>query len=384
MRIGDVLKSVDDEEDEKVVRSSSSCNSSKRSSSKLEFSKLKDKIENVSQERSEKNEVGCKFDDEGLKSSNSVTHMVDDSSGGHVKDVSFTLGLGVGLIFLTAATKKQFTKMMELRSEMETLIQEVKDERHRKDATVKPSESSDTLVSSAITSTEVGSMDNHANIMSCVTCVSSYPLEEVENTMACDNHLQCDIPRNEDWRPEIDQLEAEVEAELQRLQLRLDAEDLSEHPQQQRTEAQLIVQQIAHEESLTANRGEVDDPDGGEEQNGICPDELKRRLRKLLEEREQQRAEVLESTTESSGFGEVDNTDVAESGEQNGGVSPKTLERRLNELLEVRQQERIEELELALECVQRKLLQKELEVSWWKDIAHLISQHVSDVINLPR
>jgi hypothetical protein len=44
---------------------------------------------------------------------------------------------------------------------------------------------------------------------------------------------------------------------------------------------------------------------------------------------------------------------------QNYGVSPRELERKLHELLNQRQQERIEELEYQLLSLERKLLEKE-------------------------
>ncbi|KAF0902842.1 hypothetical protein E2562_019152 [Oryza meyeriana var. granulata] len=46
-------------------------------------------------------------------------------------------------------------------------------------------------------------------------------------------------------------------------------------------------------------------------------------------------------------------------------------ERRLHELLHQRNQERIEELELALKRAEKKLVEKEMEVSMWKDTAKL-------------
>lgn len=58
------------------------------------------------------------------------------------------------------------------------------------------------------------------------------------------------------------------------------------------------------------------------------------------------------------------------------GVPPTELERRLHELLEARQQERIKELEAALERAMLKLREKEAEISWWKDTARLLSHHV--------
>lgn len=51
------------------------------------------------------------------------------------------------------------------------------------------------------------------------------------------------------------------------------------------------------------------------------------------------------------------------------GVSAVELERRLHELLHERNRDRIEELEAALRCAEKKLVEKEMEVSLWKDTA---------------
>lgn len=56
-----------------------------------------------------------------------------------------------------------------------------------------------------------------------------------------------------------------------------------------------------------------------------------------------------------------------------GGVSARALERRLHELLQKRQQDRIVELESALDSAQRRLHEKEREVVWWRDAAKLVS-----------
>lgn len=56
-----------------------------------------------------------------------------------------------------------------------------------------------------------------------------------------------------------------------------------------------------------------------------------------------------------------------------GGVSARALERRLYELLQKRQQERIVELEAALDATQRRLHEKEREVVWWRDAAKLVT-----------
>jgi hypothetical protein len=51
------------------------------------------------------------------------------------------------------------------------------------------------------------------------------------------------------------------------------------------------------------------------------------------------------------------------------GVSAVELERRLRELLHEQNRERIEELEAALRCAEKKLAEKEMEVCLWKDTA---------------
>lgn len=61
---------------------------------------------------------------------------------------------------------------------------------------------------------------------------------------------------------------------------------------------------------------------------------------------------------------------------ENYSVPPVELERRLHEVLEERQQQRIYELETALERAMHYLEEKQRELSWWKDTARLVSQHV--------
>ncbi|GAA0158140.1 hypothetical protein LIER_15242 [Lithospermum erythrorhizon] len=72
----------------------------------------------------------------------------------------------------------------------------------------------------------------------------------------------------------------------------------------------------------------------------------------------------------------VDPSPKAIHNEEQYGVSPYELESRLHELLEARQQERINELEEALHCATQKIQEKERELSWWKDNAKLFFQHV--------
>jgi len=86
---------------------------------------------------------------------------------------------------------------------------------------------------------------------------------------------------------------------------------------------------------------------------------------------------------EMAGYGngaDDDSGDVVEDDEQEdddddnayyNGVSAVELERRLHELLHQRNRDRIEELEAALQRAEKKLVEKEMEVSLWKDTAKL-------------
>ena len=65
---------------------------------------------------------------------------------------------------------------------------------------------------------------------------------------------------------------------------------------------------------------------------------------------------------------EDDDNDHDDNAEYNG-VSAVQLERRLHELLHERNRDRIEELDAALRRAEQKLVEKEMEVSLWKDTA---------------
>ncbi|XP_051137424.1 protein POLAR LOCALIZATION DURING ASYMMETRIC DIVISION AND REDISTRIBUTION-like [Andrographis paniculata] len=64
-------------------------------------------------------------------------------------------------------------------------------------------------------------------------------------------------------------------------------------------------------------------------------------------------------------------------------VPARELERKLHELLEARQQERITELETTLDRAMLKLGEKEREVAWWKDTARLIAGNLPPIPNPP-
>jgi TATA-binding protein-associated factor Taf7 len=112
-----------------------------------------------------------------------------------------------------------------------------------------------------------------------------------------------------------------------------------------------------------ASRSCVDDGDGGDavaQENGEQEEEEE-------DEEEEEYDDDEDELSEGHG-GAVDS-----SSPPHGGVSARALERRLHELLQRRQQDRIVQLEAALDGAQRRLQEREREVVWWRDAAKLVS-----------
>lgn len=243
-------------------------------------------------------------------------------SGQFVKDNgSFNLGVACGLIYLIVASKNELTKMVELRTQMELLLQNAKEGLQRKNAPfdAKPLELNEMNIASSTTDFHQASSSSSG---------SQFSLQSGVVRDGCSEYI-----RNEEGEGErdecvagMDQLEAELEAELERLQLQLDSENDSsnfEYPQQRL--------KASRDCALVIDCDEAEPPDYAE-----MPCDY--------------------------------------------GVPALELERRLHQVLEARQEDRIKELEVALEYTKRKLHEKETEVSWWKETATaaLVSHRVPD------
>ncbi|KAK4361398.1 hypothetical protein RND71_020350 [Anisodus tanguticus] len=148
--------------------------------------------------------------------------------------------------------------------------------------------------------------------------------EESEITCSHDHPLKCKSKGNEK-NLEMNQLEEELEVELERLQFHLDSEVMLKYPTQQHAEIM---------DGYSSGEGSL-----------------------------------------STSFAEVCNPNPCVTTLENCGVPAEELKRRLDELLQTRQEERIKELESALESTMQKLEEKEKEVCWWRDTAKVISQH---------
>ncbi|XP_057958192.1 protein POLAR LOCALIZATION DURING ASYMMETRIC DIVISION AND REDISTRIBUTION-like [Malania oleifera] len=266
--------------------------------------------------------------DNELSSSNSEEcgggSEVIHESGRCKQETCFNLGVGFGLIFLIATSKNELNKMMELRTEMETFLQNVKKEWQGKDTYSKTVDSNDNFSYSTTESIEGSNANGH---MPPQYHIESSIKQSLETPMLCKQYSECDKLGEEEHVKGMDQLEAELEAELERLELHLDIEDSLEQSQQQRIEVD--IEDTAPRGSLSTTFGEAVDPPETSirKQFGVCPNEL---------------------------------------------------ERRLHEVVEARQQERIKELEAALDSANHMIREKEMEALWWKETMQLISQKVPE------
>ncbi|XP_062098699.1 protein POLAR-like 1 [Humulus lupulus] len=247
-----------------------------------------------------------------------VSAPESEDSGRCRRDASFNLGIACGLLYLIGESKNEMTKMVEVRKQMEMLLHDIRDELQKNNSNGKLT---DNFAYSANNFRESSNFNTQLSPHANFTGTTSYVVPESETILKCDDSTKHIM--HEQRLGEMDELEAELAAEFERLQLSLDTE-------QAQHQCSKHVMDTASSVSQSPSYGEVIDP------QGLCTEELE------------------------------------------SGVRPIELERKLYELLEMRQEERIKELEEALECANHKLNEKELEVSWWKDTARLISQHVPE------
>ncbi|KAF3676900.1 putative exopolygalacturonase-like [Capsicum annuum] len=240
----------------------------------------------------------------------------ENSVGGEKKADSMNLGIGFGLIYLFNATKNELNKIVEIRREMEILLHnsnmEFQNQRRMRSNVCGASNST----------TKISHYDS--DCVEQFACSSDIE-EESEITCSHDHPLNCKLKKRNERNLEMNQLEAELEVELERLQFHLDSDVMLKYPTQQDLE---ITDGYSSEEGSLSTR-----------------------------------------------FAEVDKPSCCITSLENCGVPAEELRRKLHELLQERQEERIKELESALESTMQQLAEKEEEVCWWRDTAKVISQH---------
>uniref|UniRef100_A0A1D1Y7A2 tRNA-specific 2-thiouridylase mnmA n=1 Tax=Anthurium amnicola TaxID=1678845 RepID=A0A1D1Y7A2_9ARAE len=240
------------------------------------------------------------------------------------------IGMGASLVLLLTRSVTEFNKMIELRSEMEILLKEVKEAVQKKGSSPNTSDLKNNPAFSCSDSWGDTEQCNDIPTQGPHPCLKSL---EAPCTAKHYSHPIANCKKDyEDAKSlRIDQMEAELESELEILQLKFHRQDSSDQHGME-----LPSEKTVHSEGFSVNLGG----------HSGCKE-------RVVEE--------------------VD-------GRDHYGVCPYELTRRLHELLETRQEERITELETALQLAHIKLHEKEMEVCWWRDTARLVSQHKEETL----
>jgi len=230
------------------------------------------------------------------------------------------LGVGLSLVFLLAKTSDEFNKMVKVRAEMEALLKEIRDEVRSKDrhGDAPKASNRESTTSSCVTDGNDRSSSAGVEYRAGTSGVEPASCEKSFQDGGCCARMD-------------DVLEEEFHAELEMLKVNYGSETPSVLPQEEDDEEEHYSEPYDEMEGY----GNGADDDSGD----------------VVEDDEQ----------------EDDDDDNA----YYNGVSAVELERRLHELLHQRNRDRIEELEAALQRAEKKLVEKEMEVSLWKDTAKL-------------
>ncbi|RLN12420.1 hypothetical protein C2845_PM09G04990 [Panicum miliaceum] len=244
--------------------------------------------------------------------------------------VSMNLGLGASLVLLLFKSAVELNKMVELRAQMEALVSEIRHAAQCKEKANRPAGAP-----AASTSRESnGSSATTANVKDPI----AFPAADADAASNCSRTTaDNNVVSGRAAAVVFDQLEAELQAELGRMQR---GTDRTAHGGDER---------IAPMQGLELPMLKVKTKAGN---NAVV-------------------GSASWSRVVDGGGAKDDGED--RSSPPHGGVSARALERRLHELLQKRQQERIVELESALDAAQRRLHEKEREVVWWRDAAKLVS-----------
>lgn len=237
------------------------------------------------------------------------------SQGSQDAKTLFCLGISIGIISSFIANRSEVDKLKELLKQTENLVQDLQEELEMKDSlTVKElaNENNDSL--SACDNSFNDSMPKH------------FCLEQSKDNLAKHDGEKSFDKNAEESIESMSQIEAELEAELVRMGLNMNSSSLERRLSDFVELDPDFEADFAHGE-LKANMIDRDKTDSNQDASG--------------------------SSTHHSG---------------NYAVSPRELSMRLHEVIESRLEERVKELETALENSQRKvqLMESQRKSSWRK------------------
>uniref|UniRef100_A0A0E0K699 Uncharacterized protein n=1 Tax=Oryza punctata TaxID=4537 RepID=A0A0E0K699_ORYPU len=249
-----------------------------------------------------------------------------------------SLGLGASLVLLLSKSAAELNRMTELRAQMERLVLDVKGEEAR--SSNRPNASDDHADSTKEEPTACSGGDSGA--LSRCSRTATAP--------ACGGG---DGNAGHHAAVPMDQMEAELEAELTLLQFATSNNHECATPRRDRQLETELKSDDDDDGESTDTHAATFAADADDDTDGADDDTL---------------------TDQCD-----DDDEEEESGPAaQGGVSARELERRLHELLQSQHEERIAELETALERAKKKLQEKEREVCWWRNTAKLVTRHKDD------
>ncbi|WVZ73304.1 hypothetical protein U9M48_021629 [Paspalum notatum var. saurae] len=259
-----------------------------------------------------------------------------------------TLGLGASLVLLLSKSAAELSRMAELRAQMERLLADARADVRSCDG--RPSAASGDPAA-----------DSASVVKGPVACAADEEGALCPRSDGSPTAHRGGTTENAAARRDMDRMEAELEAELSRLQRASDDEERSSPRRDNQLE--LLAEPMSSASSRSHSEICSDsDNDDGETDNG--GDESQDR--------------------DDDGDGEEEEDDDESDTESNvkspphGGVSARELERRLHELLQSRSEARIAELESALERARRKLRETEREACRWRDTAKLATRFTDE------
>lgn len=273
-------------------------------------------------------------DSSGASASAACAAAAGDGSGGDTTRPS-DLSVGLSLVFLLAKTSDEFNKMARVRAEMETLIREFKGQQ-------------------AMATTNTGGDDDVSGTLNPDSAASS--------CLTDGNEPQTANARSEDHRRRhrhqvASSSGAEMDAASRR---RMDVLEEEFHAEIERVRASYGA------DTSPFSTGEERDEGGAEPSDDDD---------NIADCRQGFESDLGDEDDHDNNEEEEDDDDDAD---RYHGVSAVELERRLHELLHLRNQERIEELEAALRRAEKRLFEKEMEASLWKDTAKMVFRHDHD------
>jgi hypothetical protein len=282
-----------------------------------------------------------------------------------------SLGLGASLVLLLSKSAAELSRMAELRAQMERLVMDASAD--VRSCNGRPSGS-----------------DGHTDSGS----VAKEPFARAgdEQGGAVSQSAPASRGTSEDaGHRDMDRMEAELEAELSRLQLQQGSSD-EEHASPWRDrelEVLLLLPAARLEPCFVQSNCSVLNSDRSSQWQPEAKSSASSWSRSAICSDSDNDGEIDDGEMDSDGNQGNDNEEGEEEEEDGddesnakslpyGGVSARELERRLHELLQSRHEARIAELESELERARRKLRDTEREASRWRDTAKLATRFTDE------